>query len=69
MATEEKAETKPAKKSEAICPPFVIQRKVVLGETAYLPGDEDKLRPLLDAANFAALCAQGAIVRLEPKAR
>lgn len=65
MAEEKEVkEAKSAKKAEAICPPFTILHKIVLGETAYQPGDEEKLRPLLSAENFHSLCALKAITRI-----
>jgi len=67
MADEKEVTPKPEKKAEALAPPFVIRRKVVLNDEVYQPGDEEKLRPKLDAANFKALCEQRAIARLEPR--
>lgn len=71
MAEETKVEVV-VKKAEATPPPFAIRRKIVMGEgkdqVEFLPGDEDKLRPKLDAANFNALVEQRAIAKLEPKA-
>lgn len=68
MADELKDDAKPKKEgkaAEALCPPFqIISKTVVLGDEAFKRGDEYKLRPLLDKANFESLVNLKAIARL-----